>query len=35
MTELCNTAAYHIARNGNTALVLTDLYFKLAQSAVS
>lgn len=34
MTELCNTAAYHIARNGNTALVLTDLYFKLAQSAV-
>lgn len=32
MTELCNTAAYHLARNGNAALVLTDLYFQLAQS---
>lgn len=35
MTELCNTAAYHLARNGNTSLVLMDLYFKLAQSVVS
>ncbi len=32
MTDLCNTAAYHLARNGNAALVLTDLYFQLAQS---
>lgn len=32
MTELCNKALYHIARNGNSALILTDLYFQLAAS---
>ena len=32
MTELCNKALYHITRNGNTALVLTDLYFQLAEA---
>ena len=31
MTELCNEALYHIARNGNTSLILTDLYFKLVK----
>lgn len=30
MTEECNKALYHINRNGNTALIFTDLYFKLA-----
>ena len=30
MTDLCNEALYHITRNGNTSLILTDLYFKLA-----
>lgn len=29
MTEECNRALYHINRNGNTALIFTDLYFKL------
>ncbi len=32
MTEECNKALYHINRNGNTALIFTDLYFKLAGS---
>ena len=31
MTDLCNEALYHIARNGNTSLILTDLYFKLVK----
>lgn len=31
MTEECNKALYHIGRNGNTAIILTDLYFKLAE----
>lgn len=31
MTELCNTAIYHITRNGNSSLILTDLYFQLAK----
>lgn len=30
MTEECNKAMYHIGRNGNTAIILTDLYFKMA-----
>ena len=30
MTEECNKALYHISRNGNTAIILTDLIFKLA-----
>lgn len=30
MTEECNKAMFHISRNGNTSLILTDLYFKLA-----
>ena len=30
MTEECNKAQLHIARNGNTTLILTDLLFKLA-----
>ncbi len=30
MTEECNKAQLHIARNGNTTLILTDLIFKLA-----
>ena len=34
MTGLCNTAAFHLARNGNATLVLTDLYFQLAQCFV-
>ena len=32
MTELCNQAVYHISRNGNSALIFTDLYFQLAKS---
>ena len=32
MVELCNQAAYHVARNGNSALIFTDLYFQLAKS---
>lgn len=32
MTDECNKALYHIGRNGNTALIFTDLYFKLAES---
>lgn len=32
MTEECNTALYHIGRNGNTAIILTDLYFKMASA---
>ncbi len=32
ISELCNTAAYHISRNGNTSLVLTDLYFQISQN---
>ena len=32
MTELCNQAVYHISRNGNSALVFTDLYFQLAKN---
>lgn len=32
MTEICNEACYHIARNGNSALIFTDLYFQLAKS---
>ena len=31
MTALCNEALYHIARNGNTSLILTDLYFNLVK----
>lgn len=31
MTTLCNEALYHIARNGNTSLILTDLYFNLVK----
>ena len=31
MTEECNKALYHIGRNGNTAIILTDLYFKMAE----
>ena len=27
----CNSAIYHIERNGNSALVFTDLYLKLSQ----
>jgi len=34
MSDLCNTALYHISRNGNTALILTDLYFQLAKAMV-
>lgn len=30
MTEECNKALYHIGRNGNSALIFTDLYFKMA-----
>ena len=30
MTKECNTALYHINRNGNTSLIFTDLYFKMA-----
>lgn len=30
MTEECNKALYHISRNGNSALIFTDLYFKMA-----
>lgn len=33
MTEECNRALYHIERNGNTAIILTDLYLKFAQYA--
>lgn len=32
MTELCNQACYHISRNGNSALIFTDLYFQMAKS---
>ena len=32
MTEECNKALYHIGRNGNTALIFTDLYFKMASA---
>jgi hypothetical protein len=32
MTELCNQAVYHIARNGNSSLIFTDLYFQLVKS---
>ena len=31
MTELCNKAIYHITRNGNSSIILTDLYFQLAK----
>lgn len=31
LSDLCNTALYHITRNGNTSLVLTDLYFQFAK----
>ena len=31
MTELCNTAIYHITRNGNSSIIFTDLYFQLAK----
>lgn len=30
MTEECNKALFHITRNGNANIVLSDLYFKLA-----
>lgn len=30
MADELNKALYHISRNGNTAIILTDLYFKLA-----
>lgn len=30
MAEECNKALYHINRNGNTSLIFTDLYFKMA-----
>lgn len=32
MTELCNKAIYHVGRNGNSSLILNDLYFQLAKS---
>ncbi len=32
MTELCNTAIYHVTRNGNSSLIFTDLYFQLAKN---
>lgn len=32
MVELCNQAAYHVTRNGNSSLIFTDLYFQLAKS---
>lgn len=32
MTEICNQAVYHISRNGNSALIFTDLYFQLVKS---
>lgn len=35
MTDECNKALYHIGRNGNTSLILTDLYFKMAECLVS
>ena len=31
MTELCNKAIYHVARNGNSSLIFTDLYFQLVK----
>ena len=31
MTKECNTALYHINRNGNTSLIFTDMYFKMAE----
>lgn len=30
MSDECNKAIYHIGRNGNSALIFTDLFFKLA-----
>ncbi|MDR2868280.1 MAG: hypothetical protein LBV46_01915 [Bacteroidales bacterium] len=30
--EACNAALYHIERNGNTNLILHDLYFKIADA---
>jgi len=30
MTAHCNQALFHITRNGNSSLILTDLYFQLA-----
>ncbi len=30
MSDECNKALYHIGRNGNSALIFTDLFFKLA-----
>jgi len=32
MTEEINKALYHISRNGSSALIFTDLYFKIAES---
>lgn len=32
MTEEINKALYHINRNGNSSIIFTDLYFKLAES---
>ncbi len=32
MTEECNNAIYHINRNGNSSLIFTDLYFRLANA---
>lgn len=34
MSELCNKATYYISRNGNAAVVFTDLYFQLAKAAL-
>lgn len=30
INELCNTAIYHVSRNGNASIIFTDLYFKIA-----
>ncbi len=32
MCEECNKAFYHVSRNGNSNLIFTDLFFKLAAS---
>jgi DNA polymerase-3 subunit delta' len=30
VVQECNKALFHIERNGNSTLILTDLYFKIA-----
>lgn len=32
ITDECNKALYHIGRNGNSSLIFTDLYFKIASA---